>query len=549
MLSFRFLGFLMCLTVLQIPMQAFEKTVIGALEDMRVSEIPLRPSKAFPPMNQIYHPISTTNPEAQKSFNQGLTYIFAFNHDIAYREFEKAAQLDPDLAIAYWGMALALGQNVNADVTPENELKSYELIQKAIKLSSKASANEQAYIAALATRYTDDPRSDLIPLRYHYREAMKKVIEAYPEDLDALALYAESILDLDPWKWWTLDGKPREGTMEAINVLDSVLTRNPDHIGANHYYIHALEESPFPSVALPSADRLLTLLPASGHLLHMPCHIFLITGFYKKALETNTKAVEADRDYIKKNGMEGNYPLHYLRHNLYVLARTYMLMENYPGANKMAMELNDFLKPYYEKDHHLAHFAYVPLEIFLYFQKWKEILAYQPPSPFPVAQAYLHFSRAMAFAALGDLDSAQKEKDLMLQAKKGIGQDETIANNPASEIFEIAELLINASFAKAENKYEAYFNYLVKAIERQDQLNYDEPPAWFMPIRQTLGFALLEQNQYTAAESVFRKTLQSLQRNGRSLYGLWLSLKGQNRTLDAFWVERELASALENAAP
>lgn len=209
-------------------------------------DIPASSFKVMPPINVIYHPVSTLNPEAQRNFDQGLTYIYAFNHDIAYESFKKAAELDPGLAMAYWGMALALGQNINSDVTAEKELKCYSLIQHALLLSSSASQNEQAYINALATRYTNDPSVDFTPFRFFYRDAMKKVVERYPEDLDAATLYSESILNLYPWKWWFLDGKPKPGTEEAAELLLSVLRRNPWHIGANHYYIHALEESPYP---------------------------------------------------------------------------------------------------------------------------------------------------------------------------------------------------------------------------------------------------------------------------------------------------------------
>lgn len=205
--------------------------------------------------------------------------------------------------MAYWGMALALGQNINEDVTPEREIKAYNYIQQAIKLSPKSSPNEQDYISVLAVRYTNDPKADFIPLRFLYRDAMKKLVQKYPEDLDAASMYVESILALDPWIWWTTDGKPKAGTKEAIDVLEFVLQRNPDHIGANHYYIHAWEESPFPERALMSAHRLEYLLPESGHLLHMPCHIFILVGDYESALKTNQKAIAQDRNYIENLGL------------------------------------------------------------------------------------------------------------------------------------------------------------------------------------------------------------------------------------------------------
>lgn len=492
----------------------------------------------------IEHPVSTTIPEAQQAFNVGLTYIFAFNHDLAFREFEKASKIDPHLAMAYWGMALALGQNINTDVTQENELRAYNYIQQALKLSSPSEV-ERRYIDALAVRYTNDKRADLTALRLPYKEAMEKLAQSYPDDLDAATLYAESILDLNPWKWWTLEGKPVAGTPEAIDVLESVLERNPFHIGANHYYVHALEESPHPERGLLSADRLTTLLPESGHLLHMPCHIYLLTGFYEKAVQTNTKAVAADREYIRKYGVGGNYPTHYLSHNLYVLARTYMLMGDYPNALKTANELTDFLRLFFANNPHLARFAYVPLEIMLYFDKWEEILQYQPLSSAPITQAFWHYSRGRALAAKGDLVGAKYEKNLLHDATLRVAPEEEIANNPASKVLELATILLDAAIGKADNDPTSAQDVLKKGIALQDTFFYDEPPAWSTPIRQVLGEAYLKENRFKEAEPLFREILQKYQRNPRALSGLFQSLQGQGKDWDAFWIGR----GLNNFAP
>jgi hypothetical protein len=508
----------------------------GALENA--------PSLQFmPPMVQTYHPVSTKSFEAQESFNKGLINVFAYNHDLAFDSFEQAAKEDPNLAMAYWGMALALGQNINVDVTPENEIRAYELIQKALELSPHAWENEKAYIKALATRYTNEKAADLIPLRSTYRDAMKKVIAEYPEDLDAATLYAESILDLDPWKYWTYDGKPKEGTFEAIDILEFVLKRDPDHIGANHFYIHALEDSPYPERALLSAIRLENLQTNSGHLLHMPCHIFVLVGDYKRAVATSKNAIAADLAYMKIKKSE-NYPTHYFPHNLFVLSRVYMLMEDYPNAIKTANELIDFIKPHYNEMPNLTSKGYIPLLVYLYFHKWNEILNFQPAAKNPIVETYLHFSRAMAFTALEELEAAQKEKELMQQASKRVSAQEEIANNPAAKIFEMAELVLNGNLAKAQNNYSQYIEELNKAIEIQDKLNYDEPPAWYFPIQNELGHALLHEKQPIEAEAAFRKGLQNLQRNGRLLNGLAISLKDQERLFDAYWVERETKEAL-----
>ncbi len=522
--------------------------ILLAIFNILSSEIPECAWKIMPPPNIIYHPVSTLNEHAQESFNRGLTYIFAFNHDIAFREFENASKFDPNLAMAYWGMALALGQNMNQDISPTNEIRCYHYIQKAVQLAPSASPEEQAYISALSSRYTDNPSADLIALRFRYRDAMKKVVDVYPEDLDAATMYAESVLNLDPWKWWTPQGMPKEGTLEAISVLESVLMRNPEHIGANHYYIHAWEESPTPERALMSAHRLEYLLPEAGHLLHMPCHIFLLVGDYESALKTNKNGIFQDRKYINEYGIDsGPYPLHYLTHNLYILTRTYMLMEDYDNAIKAAYELFQFIEPHAKSHPHLALHYFVPLQIYLYFHRWKEILDYSFDSTYPPAVAFLHFSRGVAFASLGDIPSAQREKKLMLEVKQKITPEDQIANNPANRIFDLAEIMLEASIAEAE-KNSDYTDYLKKGIEIQDTLEYDEPPGWYLPIRQTLGFTYLKQNRYQDAEKLFKTSLDKLHRNGRSLFGLYLSLKGQNRTVDAYWVEREMTTALKHAS-
>lgn len=499
------------------------------------AEIPSSSLKVMAPMNVVYHPLSTTNAEAQRSFDQGLTYIYAFNYDLAFQYFQNAAKADSILAMAYWGMALALGQNINADVTPENELRAYSYIQTALKLSSNASPSEKDYIKALATRYSNDSKVDLISLRYLYKDAMKKLAATYSEDLDAATLYAESILDLDPWSWWGADGKPRPGTMEAIDVLDNVLRRNPQHVGANHYYIHALEKSPYPERALMSARRLETLLPESGHLLHMPCHIFFLVGDYERAVEMSKKAIAQDREYYKKYGLSiGLYPAYYLSHNLYFLTRTYMLMEDYPKAIEAAFEVVKFVEPLVKSVTDLDLNLVVPLEIYLYFHKWNEILSYSFDSDDPQAQTYLHFSRAMAYASLGDLTAAQKEKNLMIQSAKTI-------KNP--NLF-----LLDATIADKQNNMTESINDLKKGLASREEFSFEEAPSWYHSCMQMLGFIYLQQGRYKEAETIFKSALNMLQRNGRSLFGLYLSLKGQDRTIDAFWVEREMNAALIHAS-
>lgn len=496
---------------------------------------------------EVYHPVSTSNPEVQKLFNKGLTYLFAFNHDIAFDSFKKASELDPNLAMAYWGMALARGQNVNEDITPENEIKCYRYVQEALKRLPCATPVEKAYIEALSTRYSDDPKADLIQLRFDYRKAMAKLIEAYPEDLDALTLYSESILDLDPWNWWTNEGKPEEGTLEAVEKLNFVLSRNPDHIGANHFNIHAWEESPTPQRALISAHRLESLLPESGHLLHMPCHIFIPVGDYESALKTNKNAIEQDKKYFRNpNHPAGTYTPHYLSHNMSILTRIYKLMEDYDNGIKAAYENANFSLQFLEKMPGLAHYTSAPLNIYLYFKKWNEILNYQSPSKISSEQAYLHYAKAKAHANLGHPEAARKEQELMNSYRKNIDPKDEIARNPATVVLELAALDLEATLEKDLSRRESL---LRKAVSLQDTFYYDEPPSWYTHMRIPLGQALLEQEKFEQAQETFEELLKSsLQRNGRALFGLYHSLKGQHKDWEAFWIQREMAGALKHAS-
>lgn len=496
-----------------------------------------------PSIEFISHPVSTSNPEAQKYFNEGLTQVFAFNHDLAFFKFEKAAVEDPTLAMSYWGMALSLGQNINSDITPENEKKAFEYSRKALSLLSSASPVERDYIEALAVRYTDDPKRDLIALRHKYCDAMQKLVEKYPQDLDATCLFVESILDLNPWRYWTWDGKPKERTMEAIEILQSVLNRDPSHMAANHFYIHSWEESPTPERALLSAFRLTTLYPYGGHLLHMPCHIFILCGYYENAVATSKRAIAVDRKYIQEYGMDGPYPLHYLTHNLKVLSRAYMLWGNEEEAMKTALELKDFVEPHYRKNDHLAKNLLIPLEVNLFFQRWKNVLDTPlPETTDPYVNAYFHFARAFAFIHLGDKEAYQKERGLMVEFQNKISPHDEVANNPSKRIIDLAAQLLDAEVVRGNTS--EYINKLKRAVDMQDRFDYDEPPPWYLPLRLELGQALLDDKQYPEAEKVLIKGLQEYKRNGFFLSALYKALKGQNREWDAFWVERDAKAAV-----
>ena len=469
------------------------------------------------------HPVSTHNPEVQKLFDQGLNAIYGFNYDLAFMRFKQASEMDPSLAMAYWGMALSLGQNINQDIKYENKTRAYGYIQKALELSKNSPTHEKDYIQALSTRYVKDLNADLIGLRNDYREAMKKLALQYPEDLDATTLYAESILDIDEWDYWNPDGTPKDDTFEVTDLLRSVLIRDPNHRGANHYNIHAWESSPTPEKALMSAFRLTQMDLDEGHLIHMPSHIFILCGYYQEAILSGNKAISADRKYIQKYGVEGDYPLHYLPHNFKMLIHVYMLAGNYEKAMERANEQIQFATPFFKRMPYLTTTTMTPIEINVYFERWKELLEVpMPPKEDSIAIGYWHYARALAYLNLKDMENYEKERSLMPQIA-------------------LYEHMLNATMGKIKGDSNTYIGNLHQAIAIQDAMNTDD--GWFIPIRMELGFAYLEDKQYANAEKAFRKVLKKYQRNGKALEGLLKSLAGQGHTWDAQWVKQEISNS------
>ena len=495
---------------------------------------------------RVHHPVTTNNPEAQQFFDQGLTLIYAFNHDAAYWSFQKASQLDPQLAMAYWGMALSLGQNINIDIDDERERIANNLIKKALALAeaSNITDSEKAYIDALNQRYSDNPKSNRTELAKNYYAAMQKLTERFPDDLDGATLFAESGLDLNPWGQWDDKGNPKPGTLEIVAVLENVLKWDPKHLGANHYYIHAIEASNYPERALMSAERLRNMLPNAGHILHMPGHIFLLVGDYHLAAECNVKAIEADKKYIREFGMDGVYPLHYLSHNLYFLSRSYSMEGRPEDAKRAAEELYQLFVPSFKKMPELEYYAPTSLFVLLRFNKWKEILE-QPllPQEMKMAKSLEHFVRAMAYASLNEIADAKKEQNLFLETSKQLPADAKFGNNKTGPIMSIARLVLQAKLAEINKDAKSAIESLQQAIQIQDQLGYNEPPDWSIPVRESLGDLLLSEKKYKEAEAVYRTDLEKHPRSGRSLFGLMLGLQGQNRHSDAFWIKREFDEA------
>jgi len=507
-----------------------------------------KPATLMTGFGSLHHPVATKNPEAQRFFDQGLALVYAFNHDEAVRSFKRAVELDPQMAMAHWGMALALGPNINADVDPDHEKAAYEAAQKALTLSNNAPENERAFIEALAKRYSIDPTADLKKLAVDYKNAMGDLVKRYPDDLDAATLYAESAMDLRPWQLWSADGKPAEGTEEIVAVLESVLRRDPNHPGAIHYYIHTVEASPNPERALVYAPRLGKIMPAAGHLVHMPAHIYERTGDYAAAAQSNVDAAAADEAYIKTSGGRGIYPAMYYSHNLHFLAIANCVQGRYGDAMNAALRLEANVTPALKEMPMLEGFLTVTPLIRLRFNRWDEILKTPEPDPklFGI-NAIWHFTRGMAYASNAEVAKAEGERDAFLTWVKKIPAGAPFGLNPATKIMSIAENVLHARIASAKGDDKTTIELLRKAVEAEDSLAYDEPPTWFSPVREMLGGALMKEANFPAAEQVFRDDLARNRRSGRSLFGLLESLKAQKKDFAAAMVQREFESAWKNA--
>jgi tetratricopeptide (TPR) repeat protein len=506
-----------------------------------------KPAALMSGLGDLHHPVSTKNPEAQNFFDQGLRLIFAFNHDEAARSFGRAADLDPKLAIAYWGVAEAVGPNYNDPASEDRFKQAHEAIQKAVDLSANASPSEQAYIQAMAKRFPADPKSDLKRAAENYRDAMREVASKYPDDLDAATLFAESGMNLHPWGLWNLDGSPREGTEQVVSTLESVIKRDPNHMGAVHYYIHAVEASASPQRALAGANRLASMAPAAGHLVHMPAHIYIRTGDYEAAIQTNEKAAAADRAYMQSSGAQGIYPAMYYSHNLHFIAEAASMNGNYAEAKKAADMLAAHVGPHVKDMPPLEAFMTVPMAVNVRFQRWNEILnTPQPNADMKVTTTYWHFARGMALAGSGKTGDAEAEYKTLEGVRDATAADAIFAmpfNNKTKDILTIATDVLGAKIALAKKDNANAIGMLRHAVEIQDKLNYGEPPDWFSPVRESLGAALLMNGDAAGGEKVFRADLDRNPRNPRSLFGLQQALKSQGRNYDAGFVQKEFDSA------
>jgi tetratricopeptide (TPR) repeat protein len=506
-----------------------------------------KPATLVNGIGNTHHPVTTSNAEAQEFFDQGMRYIYAFNHDEAARSFERAAQLDPKLAMAWWGVAEAVGPNYNDPADPDRFKRAHDAILKAQELSAGASASEKAYIAAMAKRFPADANADRRAAAEQYRDAMREVVKQFPDDLDAAALFAEAGMNLHPWGLWHVDGSPELGTEEIVASLESVLRRDPEHVGANHYYIHAVEASPNPERALAAANRLAALAPSAGHLVHMPAHVYIRTGDFEAGVKTNQLAAAADRAYIENGGIPGIYPAMYYSHNLHFIAMCASMNGNYAESQKAAEMLASHVGPLVKEIPPLEGFMTIPMAVDVRFQKWDQILSMPKPDPsMKVAGVFWHFARGMALAGKGKAAEAQAESQMVHQAAEQTPPDAVFAmpvNNRAKDVLSIADNVLAAKIALAKNDRAAALPLLRHAVSVQDSLKYSEPPDWFFPVRESLGAVLLLNGNAAEAEKVFREDLDRNPRNPRSLFGLSQALKAQKREYDAQFVDKQFQSS------
>ena len=500
------------------------------------------------------YPISTSVPLAQRYFDQGLILAYGFNHAEAAQSFLEAARLDPTCAMCYWGQALVLGPNINAPMDSFAVPAAYASVQKALELSENATKKEQALIHAVAARYVKAVVEDRSHLDVAYADAMRKVSKEFPDDMVIAALFAESLMDLHPWDFWTIQGEARPWTAEIIDTLENALNQAPNNPLANHLYIHTMEASPYPEKALPSAERLATLVPGSGHLVHMPAHIYIRIGHYRDAALANQQAVKVDQHYLNHSHAESLYTAAYVPHNYHFL----WAAATKTGQQSLAMQAGQDtaakVNPEAMRDPGFAgtlqHFWLMPLYTKALFGRWAEILqSSAPPEDLVYPTAIWHYARGLAFLRQGKIDHAQQELvGLRTMSKNSAVQTLTIFDiNDISNILAIAEKILLGEIEASRGHYDLAIAHLRQAVELEDALNYTEPKDWYLPPRQVLGAVLLQVGKAAEAEAVYRNDLKYHPQNGWSLYGLLQSLQTQGKIDETTAVQQEFNTAWADA--
>jgi tetratricopeptide (TPR) repeat protein len=487
--------------------------------------------------------ISTKVPDTQRYFDQGLRLVYGFNHAEAIRAFQRAADLDPMCAMCYWGIALAYGPHVNAPMDAASGVAAYAALQRARSLMSHATPQERAYIEAVTTRYAADPPADRTQLDTDYSRAMRKVASTYPDDLDAATLYAEALMDLRPWNYWRPDGTPYPGTEEIVRQLKKVISRSPNHPGACHYYIHAVE-AVSPKDAVPCAERLARLMPGEGHMVHMPAHIYIRVGRWNDAVTANQHAIHTDEVFIEGQQPQGVYPLAYYPHNIHFLA----FASTMAGRSAMAIEASNTLTSKVNVD--VARQVGMLQEMLPYhvltlttFGRWDDVLAQPlPPSDIRLSYALAQYARGVAFAAKGQWTDAEAALGTVKEINAA-----TPAEADAKTALSIAERALTGEIAARRGDVNAAIAQFREAVTIEDAGLYFEPPKWYYPIRHSLGAALLKAGQNREAEEIYQQDLHRFPENGWALFGLAQALRAQGKSKEAAAAEGRFRKAWAGA--
>jgi tetratricopeptide (TPR) repeat protein len=498
-----------------------------------------------------YHrTITTTSPEAQRWFDQGMQLLYGFNHDEAIRSFREAAACDPQCSMAWWGIAYANGLHINNPVMTEAQSqRGDEAAREAMKRLDHASPVEQALIRAVAKRYAWPAPEDRSPLDRAYAEAMEQAWRDFPSDPDVGALFAESLTNLQPWDLYEQDGTPKGRALEIVATLERVLAIDPDHPGANHFLIHAVEASDHPARALAAADRLGALVPGSGHLVHMPAHIYARVGRYAEASDANVRAIAADRAYFAVAPEPEFYSLYFV-HNLHFLAWSAMMEGRYSAAMDAARQLErDIPENFLRGWTHIADgFMPVTYHVMIRFGRWDDILAEpQPPEYRRFSRTMRHYARGVALSAQGRVAEARAELERFEAEAARIPDDWYVGNNPAHDVVAVARKMLAGELAYREGEYDRAFATLREGIALEDALKYDEPPGWMQPVRHALGALLMGANRPEEAEQVYRQDLARYLNNGWSMLGLENALRAQGKSAEADIVAGKRSAAWARA--
>lgn len=509
-----------------------------------------RPARLYSGFDGYARRITTQSEGAQRWFNQGIQLLYGYNHDEAIRSFEKAAEVDPSCAIAWWGSAYARGLHINnPQMTEEQTRLAHEAAQKALDALDDETPTERALVRAVARRYAWPVPEDRSPLDQAYADAMEKVWHQFPDDPDVGALYAESLMNLQPWDLWTAEAAPKGRVLEILAVLERTLSRTPDHPGANHFYIHAIEASPWPEKGVAAAVRLKALVPGSGHLVHMPSHIFIRTGRYAEAADANERAILADETYFERAPAPDFYSVYFL-HNVHFLAYAAMMEGRYQTAIDAARKIEQQIpREFFQRNVTIADgFMPTALHVLLRFGKWEEILAEPEPESWRLfSRAEWHFARSVALSARRKPEEARHELKLMDEVSDEVTEEWLMGNNPAREVLAVARTMAAGELAFQEGETERAFQLLRDAVALEEGLSYDEPPGWMQPVRHALGALLLADKRHAEAEAVYRADLKRHPNNAWSLLGLQQSLGLQGKVKEADDLNTEVQQAWARA--